>query len=128
MIRWRRHERADITERFPTESLEGPLLEVTNVETHFETPRGVVHAVDDVSFSLDRGRTLGVVGESGSGKTVLSRSVMGLLPTKHVMIGGQDYEIVSESTEALVGHRGLKRKEAGLQISEATLPVTTTPP
>ena len=105
MIRWRRHERADITERFPTESLEGPLLDVTNVETHFETSRGVVHAVDDVSFSLDRGRTLGVVGESGSGKTVLSRSVMGLLPKKHVIREGsikfEGREIGSASAEEM---------------------------
>ena len=105
MIRWRRHERADITERFPTESLEGPLLEVTNVETHFETSRGVVHAVDDVSFSLDRGRTLGVVGESGSGKTVLARSVMGLLPKKHVIREGsikfEGREIGSASTKEM---------------------------
>lgn len=50
------------------------------------------------------------------------------LPTKHVMVGGQDYEVVNETTEALVHHRGLKKKEAALQIAEATLPVTTTPP
>ncbi|HTZ08641.1 MAG TPA: ABC transporter ATP-binding protein [Acidimicrobiales bacterium] len=60
-------------------SLEGPLLEVEDLHTAFRTPRGLVRAVDGVSFTLDRGRTLGVVGESGSGKTVLSRSVMGLL-------------------------------------------------
>ena len=47
---------------------EGTLLEVTDVKTHFRTPRGLVRAVDGVTFTLDRGRSLGVVGESGSGK------------------------------------------------------------
>jgi len=58
----------------------GPLLQVSHVSTEFPTPRGVVHAVNDVSFTLERGKTLGVVGESGSGKSVLSRTIMGLLP------------------------------------------------
>src|SRR4051794_11033074 len=59
-----------------------PMLEVTDLKTYFETPSGTVRAVDGVTFSLDRGKTLGVVGESGSGKTVLSRSIMGLLPKR----------------------------------------------
>jgi len=59
-----------------------PLLAVDNVSTTFSTDRGTVHAVDGVSFTLERGRTLGIVGESGSGKTVLSRSIMGLLPKR----------------------------------------------
>jgi peptide/nickel transport system ATP-binding protein len=60
----------------------GPLLELTDVKTHFRTPRGIVRAVDGVSLTLDRGNALGIVGESGSGKTILSRSIMGLLPPK----------------------------------------------
>jgi oligopeptide/dipeptide ABC transporter ATP-binding protein len=70
-------------------SQSGPLLEVEELRTHFLTARGAVRAVDGVSFSLDRGRTLGVVGESGSGKTVLARSIMGLLPTTNVRRSGQ---------------------------------------
>jgi len=64
------------------------LLRVVDVKTHFRTERGTVRAVDGVSFTLDRGRTLGIVGESGSGKSVLSRSIMGLLPGKNVVRGG----------------------------------------
>src|SRR5688572_32971196 len=65
----------------------GPLIELKDVKTHFKTPRGVVRAVDGVTFALERGKALGVVGESGSGKTVLSRSIMGLLPTTAVVRG-----------------------------------------
>ncbi|MGH9118923.1 MAG: ABC transporter ATP-binding protein [Acidimicrobiales bacterium] len=54
------------------------------MSTGFRTPRGLVTAVDQVSLTLDRGRTLGLVGESGSGKSVLSRSIMGLLPKRNV--------------------------------------------
>jgi oligopeptide/dipeptide ABC transporter ATP-binding protein len=57
------------------------LLDVDELKTHFVTPRGRVRAVDGVSITLDRGRTLGLVGESGCGKSVLSRSIMGLLPS-----------------------------------------------
>src|SRR6478609_4245211 len=64
------------------------LLEVENLRTHFLTPRGRVRAVDGVTLSLARGRTLGVVGESGSGKTIFSRSVMNLLPKENVVRSG----------------------------------------
>jgi peptide/nickel transport system ATP-binding protein len=65
-----------------SERREQALLEVTDLRTSFQTARGLVRAVDGVTFTLDRGRTLGIVGESGSGKTVLSRSIMGLLPKR----------------------------------------------
>jgi peptide/nickel transport system ATP-binding protein len=66
----------------------GRLLEVRDLKTHFLSERGRVRAVDGVSLSLDRGKTLGVVGESGSGKTILSRSIMGLLPRRNVVREG----------------------------------------
>jgi oligopeptide/dipeptide ABC transporter ATP-binding protein len=72
------------------------LLDVVEIATHFRTPRGVVRAVDGVSLSLDRGTTLGIVGESGSGKSVLSRSIMGLLPKRNVIREGQ---VVYEGTD-----------------------------
>ena len=68
--------------------IKGPLLELTDVRTHFSTPRGLVRAVDGVSFTLERGKALGIVGESGSGKTILSRSIMGLLPTRGTIRSG----------------------------------------
>ena len=55
---------------------DAPLLEIRNLKTYFFLDEGVVRAVDDVTFELDRGRVLGVVGESGCGKSVLARSIM----------------------------------------------------
>ena len=65
-----------------------PLLVVEDLKTHFRTSRGLVRAVDGVSFTLERGRTLGIVGESGSGKTILSRSIMGLINSPNAVQSG----------------------------------------
>jgi oligopeptide transport system ATP-binding protein len=56
------------------------LLEVRDLKTHFFTREGVVQAVDGVSFSVDKGQTVGIVGESGCGKSVTALSIMGLIP------------------------------------------------
>src|ERR1700730_15602887 len=56
------------------------LLEVENLRTYFYTRDGIIRAVDNVSFSLEQGETMGIVGESGSGKSVTCYSVLGLIP------------------------------------------------
>jgi oligopeptide transport system ATP-binding protein len=61
-------------------STNGNLLEVKNLRTYFQTEDGIVKAVDDVSFQLKRGETLGIVGESGSGKSVTNLSIIRLVP------------------------------------------------
>ena len=84
---------------------DGSLLEVDDFRTHFATPGGLVKAVDGVSFTLERGKTLGIVGESGSGKTVLSRSIMGLLTARNVVRTGSarynGQELVGADNSAL---------------------------
>jgi oligopeptide transport system ATP-binding protein len=66
------------------------LLEVRNLETHFKTQDGLVKAVNNVSFHVDRGETLGIVGESGSGKSVTSLSIMRLIPSPPgKIVGGE---------------------------------------
>jgi peptide/nickel transport system ATP-binding protein len=66
----------------------GELLRVEDLSVSFDTPRGRVRAVSELSFSLVRGQTLGVVGESGSGKSVMSKAIMGLLPRRGVHRSG----------------------------------------
>lgn len=65
------------------------LLEVKNLRTEFKLKRGIVRAVDDISFTIDKGEILAIVGESGSGKSVTSLSIMGLLQKPGRVTGGE---------------------------------------
>ncbi|MDP2600341.1 MAG: ABC transporter ATP-binding protein [Deltaproteobacteria bacterium] len=65
------------------------LLEVKNLKTYFRTPLGAVKAVDDVSFTIEKGESVGLVGESGSGKSVLSLSLLRLVPPPGKIVGGE---------------------------------------
>jgi len=67
----------------------GPFLQVKDLRVHFPTDDGVVKSVDGLSFSVERGQTLGIVGESGSGKSVTSLSIMGLHAPGTAKISGQ---------------------------------------
>ena len=87
----------DVTDTVPTpappaEGDGGALLEVTDLHTSFSSERGTVRAVRGVDLQLRRGRTLGIVGESGSGKSVLSRSIMGLMPGNATRTGSVVYD------------------------------------
>jgi peptide/nickel transport system ATP-binding protein len=67
--------------------MQQPLIQTVHLKKYFETPRGLLHAVDDINISIERGRTLGVVGESGCGKSTLGRVMLRLLePTSGQML------------------------------------------
>ena len=87
-----------------------PLLEVKNLHTYFKTRNGTVKAVNDVSYSIERGRTLGIVGESGSGKSVSAMSILRLLDANGYIAGGEisfdGKDLGSLSTNELYHIRG----------------------
>ena len=101
-------------------SNDAPLLAVRDLRTHVFTRRGVVKAVNGVSFQVRAGETLGLVGESGSGKTMTCLSILRLLPrgarivSGHIMLQGQD--LVAASEEAMEQVRG---KHIGLVLQNA---------
>ena len=75
------------------------LLEVKILMKYFDTPRGMLHAVDDVTFKLERGKTLGVVGESGCGKSTLGRTILRLINSTggQIFFDGEDITHVSDA-------------------------------
>src|ERR1700712_1845740 len=86
-----------------------PVLSVRNLTIDFKTDDGIVHAVEDVSFDLHAGETLGIVGESGSGKSVTSLAILGLLPdtasiSGEVLFDGQN--LLARSEKQLQPIRG----------------------
>jgi len=102
------------------------LLEVSGLSTHYVAARGtrVTRAVEDVSFSLEAGRTLGIVGESGSGKTTLALTLMRLLPPGARIAGGsvrfEGEDIFTKSNSEMRAIRG-KRMAMILQDPMASL-------
>lgn len=73
------------------------ILKVDHLKKYFKTPRGMLHAVDDVSFAVERGKTLGVVGESGCGKSTMGRCLNRLIePTDgEICFDGVDVRALS---------------------------------
>lgn len=90
------------------------LLEVNHLKTEFKLKRGTVNAVNDISFSLDKGEILAIVGESGSGKSVTSLSIMGLLQEPGRVSEG---EILFKGEDLLKKSKGEMQAVRGDQIS-----------
>ena len=81
------------------------LLEVKNLKKYFKTPRGLLHAVDDVSFTIDRGKTLGVVGESGCGKSTTGRAILRLIEPTSGTVKLDGVDIGALNRRELRAHR-----------------------
>src|SRR4051812_6753975 len=90
------------------------LLEINDLKVHFSTDDGLVKAVDGVSYSVDRGQTLGIVGESGSGKSVSSLTLMGLTRAPNARISG---EIMFDGQDLLQASEADLRKIRGNDIA-----------
>jgi peptide/nickel transport system ATP-binding protein len=96
------------------------LLEIRGLKTYFATDNGIVHAVDDVDLTIDRGETLGVVGESGSGKTVTALSILKLIaiPPARIAAGQilwQGRDLVPLGPDEM---RPIRSKEIGIVFQE----------
>lgn len=91
------------------------LLDVRHLTTRFHTRNGLVHAVEDVSFSVEKGQTLGIVGESGSGKSVTCYSLLGLIPTPPGRI--EKGSAIFDGTDLLKASEKQLRRIRGKRIS-----------
>ncbi|MBF2036702.1 MAG: ABC transporter ATP-binding protein [Leptolyngbyaceae cyanobacterium T60_A2020_046] len=89
-----------------------PMLDVQNLTVQFKTDSGVIRAVNDVSFQVPRGQTLGIVGESGSGKSVTSLAVMGLVPSPPGQVTGGEIWLADRAADApAVNLRSLSQQQ-----------------
>ncbi|MBR1895599.1 MAG: ABC transporter ATP-binding protein, partial [Pyramidobacter sp.] len=90
--------------------MSSPILEVQGLKKYFRTGRGMLHAVDNISFTLEQGKTLGIVGESGCGKSTTGRCVLRLIePTAgRVLFEGADLLTLSKAE--------LRKRRADMQI------------
>jgi len=90
--------------------MEQPILAVRNLRKYFKTPHGLLHAVDDISFTINRGKTLGIVGESGCGKSTTGRCILRLIEptTGEIWFDGEDV--------AQLNPRQLRAKRLDMQI------------
>ena len=91
------------------------ILEVKNLKTYFRTDAGLVKAVNDVTFSVERGKTLGIVGESGCGKSITSLSIMGLVETPPGIHAGG--EILFEGEDLLKKNEDQMRQIRGNKVA-----------
>src|SRR6478735_7447113 len=91
-----------------------PFLSVQDLKVHFPTPDGVVKATDGLSFTLEKGRTLGIVGESGSGKSVSSSAILGLHRKTSAQVSGQ---ILLEGTDLLQISDEQMRRKRGAEVA-----------
>ena len=90
------------------------ILQVKNLKTYFHTEAGLVKAVNDVSFNVEKGKTLGIVGESGCGKSITSLSIMGLVERPGKIEGG---EILFEGEDLLKMTEAQMRNIRGKKIA-----------
>lgn len=97
-----------------------PLLEVENLSTHYHTRRGLLRAVDDVSFSVREGQTVAIVGESGSGKSVTALSLMQLVPDPPGRVVGGSIRLEGEELLTLSegGMRRIRGRKIGMIFQE----------
>ena len=82
------------------------ILEVRNLKKYFKTPGGMLHAVDDISFDLQEGQTLGLVGESGCGKSTTGRSILRLIEPTSGQVFFEGKDVLKLSDDEMVKMRG----------------------
>ncbi len=101
------------------------LLNVKNLSVSFKTRRGIVRSVNDLSFALEAGKTLGIVGESGSGKSVSMNAVMGLVRDSNVTISGEvlfnGVDLLKQSDEEM---RKIRGKEIAMVFQDPMTALT----